>query len=367
MAYQQQVQMKLNKQEQIDIQLLRSQLDSLFEIFQSILALMKFGDSVDEDIVMARTDLAVSTLKMFGATCQDHKKKKEGNTLRAAWAYFERESKQFGINSTDAQRLAPWLQYIECALVSTEPLPKLKISKQTIDSAEKNMVGGLGTFLNRFLGANHHTSAKVKEVDNNAAKYADKHRADIQGSRRQYNARQKMMKWPSQNDMYAPSGRGQNIKFGNSVYSKPKYAAHGDVNMGNGTTVSDDDDDDDDQMMGGMDPIMPKIQVPMNALIKSKPPKTLKIDGQKLKLKYPFGCLVETMLANDTVGVVLAAPFQGCKARIAVSNIETSKQVVRRWERKYISSTNHGHGLGYLSIDETERKKQKKQQNFIYQ
>jgi len=329
MAFQQLMQMNLNKQEQIDIQLLRSQLDSLFEIFQSILALMKFGDAVDEDIFMARFDLAVSTLKMFGATCQGHKNKKEDNTLRAAWAYFERESKQFDTNSTDAQQLAPWLQYIECALVSTEPSPKLKISKQTIDSAEKNMASALGPFLNRFLGVNHGTSAMVKEVDNNAAKYADKHGADIQCSRRQYNARQKMMKWPSQNDMYAVSGRGQNIKFGD------------DVNTGYGTTVRDDDDD---QKMSGMDPIMPKIQVPMNALIKTKPPnKTLRID------------------------VVLAAPFQDCKVRIAVSNIETSKQVVRRWERKYIASTDNGHGLGYLSIDETERKKQKKQQNFIYQ
>jgi len=358
MAFQQQVQIKLNKQEQIDAQLLKEQLDSLFDIFRSVVVLKQLGDKVDQDTMISRNDLGVSTLKLFGSTCQNHKDKKEGKTLRAAYAHFHRERSQFTANPDEAQILLPWMQYVECALVSKAPLPKLRISKQTVETAEKNMVSGMPSFLNRFMGANHQTTDKVKEVESDPVKYAEQHHADVQGTMRQYNAQQKTAQWPSQNDMYLVSGGGHNIEFSDGVYEKPKSAFDDGKASG----------DDSDEVMGGMGSMSlsskpkasgPKAsgsQPPMNALIKKKPPQTLRSNNQKVTPKYPFGCRVEKVLDAHSVGVVFANPYGACKAQIAVSNIETSAEKVGRWERKHIQK-NGGKGLGYPSIDDLNRKK----------
>lgn len=116
---------------------------------------------------------------------------------------------------------------------------------------------------------------------------------------------------------------------------------------------------------------MPDINPPMNALIKKKPPQTLFVGakkgqkgGQRVKVKYPFGCRIERVLDAHTVGVVFAAPMNAVKAEIARSNIVTSRQEVARWERKWLQSKNDGKGLGYPSIDDLERRKQ---QNSMYQ
>lgn len=317
--------------------MLKDQLESLFLGFHGILK-----EAATGKVDVRSNDLLVSMLQMFGSTCQVYKDKKENNTLRVAWAHFDSKATHFAAEHNNARALGPWFQYIECALLSSNPLPKLQISLDTIKFAEENTVDGLARFFNRFLGSNHQTASQVKDVEKNVMQYTEQNNAAIRNSKKRFDAKRKTVQSPSQNELYMLTGGGQNIEFGSPVYRKKPQM----VDDGKDGNV----DEDSDAEMGGMQ----SDEYPMNAVILKKPQKLLRLDGRRVKVDYPFPCQIEVDLGDKMYGVKFASPWDGCKAKILKANVETEPKVVSAYERKHLHNNKK---LGYPSIAELDRKK----------
>lgn len=329
--YQKQSKLQVNAEEQVEVQVLKDQINSLFDMLASSVSAAKSGNA-DQKGLLRLNDCTVASLKLFGKCCQGHKAKREENILCAVYAHYE--GKQARIKSADKKLIAPFLQYMEAALTAAGPLPKLKISQQTINVAKRDTLRVLPDIFNKFLGANHETEAQMDEVRRNVPRYKQQNDAAVESTKQRFHQKQKTAQYPSQNDMYALSGGGKNKQFGSSLHSFGKYAQQ----------MADDGDDakhmDVEQDDGYGLP---------NAYIIAAPPQRFK---ESVEIPYPMPCEIKKQLSQHEVGVVMAAPF-GIKAKISIANIERDQEKVRAMERRYIQRVLAGKGgLGYPSIDD---------------
>jgi len=210
--------MPLNVQEQKQMEMLKSQVDSLFKVFKGILGIVN-SNTKNKKELLGHNDYAVSMMSVFGATCQSYRAEKQIRVLQATHGYFEERGD--ALSGADMDFLAPWLQYMRCALVSSAPLPILDISSQSHELASKGMTRNINGFMSTLLGTAHRTAKQKKDIDTDPVQYADRNEKLIQSSKKRLGSRHSHFDCTDQNGMYFMSGGGQNIKFGKKTAFKP--------------------------------------------------------------------------------------------------------------------------------------------------
>ena len=202
-------QTQLDKQEEIKIQLLKNQIDTMFDVFKNVINYLK-TDKPSQSLLLTLNDSAVSLLKLLGSTCKEHIDNFEKNILIVSYGHFDLKKKELG---TDSRIIKHWLNYAECALLGKK-LNQIKISKITVDSAHKNMEkGGLKGFMNKYIGANHYSQEIINDAEINREKYNKQNQVSIINTQKKYQKRQEMVKCPDQNKMYDIVGGGQNMQL----------------------------------------------------------------------------------------------------------------------------------------------------------
>jgi len=301
--------MPLNVQEQKQMEMLKSQVDSLFKVFKGILGIVN-SNTKNKKELLGHNDYAVSMMSVFGATCQSYRAEKQIRVLQATHGYFEERGD--ALSGADKDFLAPWLQYMRCALVSSAPLPILDISSQSHELASKGMTRNINGFMSTLLGTAHRTAKQKKDIDTDPVQYADRNEKLIQSSKKRLGSRHSHFDCTDQNGMYFMSGGGQNIKFGKKTAFKPNK----------GMDIDDGKDCDYD--------------IP-NACVTGGPMK-MKISGTGMEfdVRYPLPCKVVGE-QGGRYEVVFANPF-GANGEMEVSAkcLEFDRKKVKKAEEDYL-------------------------------
>jgi len=301
--------MPLNVQEQKQMEMLKSQVDSLFKVFKGILGIVN-SNTKNKKELLGHNDYAVSMMSVFGATCQSYRAEKQIRVLQATHGYFEERGD--ALSGADMDFLAPWLQYMRCALVSSAPLPILDISSQSHELASKGMTRNINGFMSTLLGTAHRTAKQKKDIDTDPVQYADRNEKLIQSSKKRLGSRHSHFDCTDQNGMYFMSGGGQNIKFGKKTAFKPNK----------GMDIDDGKDCDYD--------------IP-NACVTGGPMK-MKISGTGMEfdVRYPLPCKVVGE-QGGRYEVVFANPF-GANGEMEVSAkcLEFDRKKVKKAEEDYL-------------------------------
>jgi len=316
--------MQLNVQEQKQMEMLKSQVDSLFKVFKGILGIVN-SNTKNKKELLGHNDYAVSMMSVFGATCQSYRAEKQIRVLQATHGYFEERGD--ALSGADMDFLAPWLQYMRCALVSSAPLPILDISSQSHELASKGMTRNINGFMSTLLGTAHRTAKQKKDIDTDPVQYADRNEKLIQSSKKRLGSRHSHFDCTDQNGMYFMSGGGQNIKFGKKTAFKPNK----------GMDIDDGKDCDYD--------------IP-NACVTGGPMK-MKISGTGIEfdVRYPLPCKVVGE-QGGRYEVVFANPF-GANGEMEVSAkcLEFDRKKVKKAEEDYLRRFRpRVETLGYPSI-----------------
>jgi len=317
---------QLNVKEQKQMEMLKSQVDSLFKVFEGILGVVKTNKMNKKELV-GHNDYAVSMMSVFGATCQSFRAEKEIRVLQAAHGYFEESGD--ALSKADADFFAPWFNYMRCALTSSDPLPSLDISTQSHELANQAMTRNINGIMSTMLGMAHKTTKQKKDIDNNPVQYADRNEELIRSSKNRFRSNKgNDSECTDLNGMYFMSGGGQNVKFG-----KPSAVKHN-----KGMDIDGDDDDNDDEH-----------QIP-NAFVK-RGPKKMDVNGMEVKVRYPLPCKVVGGQGGRYL-VVFANPFGGEETEVAAKDMEFDHKKVGKAEKEYISSKKYYtvKDLGYTAI-----------------
>mmetsp|Transcript_30021 Transcript_30021/g.47933 ORF Transcript_30021/g.47933 Transcript_30021/m.47933 type:complete len:267 (+) Transcript_30021:132-932(+) len=209
---QEQILIQLQPTQQIEAQLLMTQIDSLFQTFEAAVKYKKSGKA-DHDGLVTLNDTAVSQLNLFGKQCDQFKKKGAGtetDILRAAYAYYlQQKAKQLSSwKQQDVADVGSWLLYMEASMASPQASKKLKISQQTVSFAEKALLGALPKMVGSAFAQNHETHKIAQDVQSNAVKYQQRNDAWRKQTKSEYDTAQRRARCPAQNDMYNYTGGG---------------------------------------------------------------------------------------------------------------------------------------------------------------
>jgi len=338
-----QKQAQIDQQLEVKTQLIKSQIDSMFDQFGNIIAYLK-TDKPSPQVLLTLNDSAVSVLKLLGSTCKDHVDNKEKNVLIAAYAHFDTRKQEMG---TDGRVIKHWLNYAECALLGKK-LNKLKISQITIDAAHRNMQqGGMTNFLDNYVGANHDTQDIVSDAQTNREQYKSKNRTVIANTQQTYEERQAMVQCPDQNKMYDVAGGAQNIQFGSSLYHPSSKYYH---------QRPRDDQENKQQDKTAMDEDQNENGYPwMNAYVIKTPSQTITRGNKPVNINYPYPCKIvagKSWHGGQVLGVIYAKPNDDLRVKIEASNLERDTVKVSKLETRYMTECNltGDNPLGYESI-----------------
>mmetsp|Transcript_6104 Transcript_6104/g.5335 ORF Transcript_6104/g.5335 Transcript_6104/m.5335 type:complete len:390 (+) Transcript_6104:88-1257(+) len=374
-------QQQIDQQMEVKTQLIRSQIDSMFEQFENVILYLK-TDKPSPQFLLTLNDSAVSILKLLGATCKDHVDSKEKNVLIAAYAHFDTRKQEMG---TDGRVIKHWLNYAECALLGKK-LNKLKISQITIDAAHRNMQqGGMTNFLDNYVGANHDTQDIVSDAQRNREQYKSKNREVIADKKQSYEERKAMIQCPGQNKMYDVAGGAQNIQFGSSLYhpsskyyhQRPRDDQDDHKDNRQPKTAMEEDDNENDKTGKKDQPTAnsglmnvdesasnknnQKKNPWLNSYVKKAPPQTIMVANKPVQINYPYPCKIATddqtgkiiSFHNGTAfGVVYAKPYENLRVKIEAANLERDTVKVSKLETRYMTECNltGDNPLGYESI-----------------
>eukprot|EP01084_Bolivina_argentea_P261548 442035_1 len=341
---QEQKQDKVNAKQSVQIRLMKSQINSIFKIFNRILQHVHKGNT-DQQAMIGYNDSAVAALDLFGANCEMWSDEKQTNVLIAGWAHFDARRKSLK-NIQDQKIINEWLIYMDCAL-GEKPLPSLQITQDTIQRGKQNVLNRMPDILSKIVGAQHktHTMAEDARVNNDI--YQEKDQVIIKNAQQPYEQmKQQNVKIPTQDSMYKFSGGVKNKNFGPASVQN-----HGAKDFDN-----DEKDSDNDV------PIQNKSESTYaNSFIKEKPNKTISdANNNLLKINYPFPCEIVQQI-GDECKVRFAAPNRNIGAMLHKRFIERDPTKVSSFEEYYVSNLCKN-GLGYPSI-----KEKKEKNNIVYQ
>lgn len=199
-------QKQIDTQQEAQIELLKSQIDSLFEIFGDVVEYLK-GDKVNQRDLLRLNDAAVSNVKLFASKCVNKDKK----MLMVAHDYFC--DKKQSMDAADQRIVKSWIDYSNAALLGKK-LKKLQISKTAVDTGHKNMQqGGLEKFVDTLVGAEHGTNDIVRNAQQNREQLRREHQHAAQRNQQRYHQQQNIAQCPGQDKMYNLTGGSRNIQL----------------------------------------------------------------------------------------------------------------------------------------------------------
>jgi len=246
----------------------------------------------------------------------------------------------------------------ETALLG-EPVVKLKITRQTLEFAEKKMVrGGLMNFMSKFLGSKNDQEDFEQTVADNAYAHRKEHEEAISRTQSKYSKCKRQTTCPSADAIYGVSGGTGNKDFANALVSeriKRQVAASDKKEM-------------DDELMGESreKELLPNnIRFPNAVIKKMAVPRWM----PSVHRKGPLPCLITSNRSFGTrhrrINVRCAKDSYGVDYEVLVNvhDLILDLAEIKKYERAFLKTWHGGHyGLGYTSIDEHEAREREHEQ-----
>jgi hypothetical protein len=227
---------KQRMQTTIAIETFKEQINDIFISFESFTRVRNAGMKPKD--LMLVNELNVQLLNVFGVTCMLHKKDAGNRDILIAGSKHLNE-KVSQLSEDDWQVLSQFVQYMDVALTSDDPLRKVPLMQETVDRDRETFTpDNIQNTFNELLVANATNDNKRQDWEENEEVFHEQQVKDIASHTTAYNKkrRQKQVQ-PSDSYMYTASDSSNVVKFGSSKNYQAEANAMDDI-------CPDYDDDD---------------------------------------------------------------------------------------------------------------------------